>query len=902
MRPNVSRALLALSLLSPCLLSLSCEAPTPTGEGLFLEGCPVPGESLARVLTRPDEKPTGPHVIAAPGDVMLANERAAFVITQPGESRTYWYYGGILVDAVAVDGCRQAAPERFGELAPLAGGLNLTAFDQSVLRGFHGERIEIVNDGADGKAAVVRATGRDDLFWLIEMELQRRSWADGRRKETTQPLGIGYEIDYVLAPGSSVLEIVLRLRNKTETQKTLLTASALFLGDTTPMPDRKYFDDMIKAGGLKLGFGAPWIVAGERDGSYAFALDTQQMGTTEISGVHALIDIGAALERPLILSPAGSEGDAREARMWVSVGATDRNSATRELLPLMPGGRDYTPVPVAGSVRESDGTPLDNATVEVMRQLDDGTWASIDQFRTKADGTFAGTVPDYGDQRAWRFAPRLPGRTPPAPADLVFPADASRLDFAFERAGALGYIVEDSLGNALPAKITVLKPDTRRNTVVQTLFTTEGRGEAPVEPGDYRVVFTRGYEYAPVERAVTIVAGRSIPVQATLERVVDTSGFLSMDGHVHQEPSEDSTVDLDTRFAGVAAEGLEVMVATDHEIIRDLAASPEALRLAKWFKVMNGEEVTATTPEHMNMWGVPPRPDAIRGDPVRWYGKDLPTLVADQRARGARVITLNHPREIGSCGWLCQIDFDRLTGQPRVTDPTTFGLAPGAQLWSWDFDAVELLNGMKDIFLRKDPRDSGKFDDWMAFHNLGHRITGVAVTDIHDEVGIGNPRTYFAAPTDDPAAFEETMLEESVKKGRVLLSAGAFARVAVNGKGMGETATAVNGQIDIAVRVEAIPAIDVKTVKVFVNCDEVKTLTAPTPGEVVKLDTTLPLSVPKDAHVVLVGFGTRQLPAGFEPVIRATPRFITNPVYVDADGDGLWTPPGGKSCTYTAPK
>jgi hypothetical protein len=29
------------------------------------------------------------------------------------------------------------------------------------------------------------------------------------------------------------------------------------------------------------------------------------------------------------------------------------------------------------------------------------------------------------------------------------------------------------------------------------------------------------------------------------------------------------------------------------------------------------------------------------------------------------------------------------------------------------------------------------------------------------------------------------------------------------------------------------------------------------------------------------------------------PRFTTNAIYVDADSDGVWTPPGGKTCTYT---
>ena len=43
------------------------------------------------------------------------------------------------------------------------------------------------------------------------------------------------------------------------------------------------------------------------------------------------------------------------------------------------------------------------------------------------------------------------------------------------------------------------------------------------------------------------------------------------------------------------------------------------------------------------------------------------------------------------------------------------------------------------------------------------------------------------------------------------------------------------------------------------------------------------------------------MPPGFVGVGRATPRFITNPIYVDVDGGG-YRPPGGKTCRYTAPR
>ena len=84
------------------------------------------------------------------------------------------------------------------------------------------------------------------------------------------------------------------------------------------------------------------------------------------------------------------------------------------------------------------------------------------------------------------------------------------------------------------------------------------------------------------------------------------------------------------------------------------------------------------------------------------------------------------------------------------------------------------------------------------------------------------------------------------------------------------------------------------------NCDEVLNVATTTPGEVVKYDDVLSLPVTTDAHVVVLGFGQDQLPRGFRQFDPTqVPRFTTNPIFVDADGDGVFTAPGGKTCSYT---
>src|SRR5665647_2585686 len=61
------------------------------GDGLFLHGCPEAVRSAARVLTDIAEQPSGPDALAAPCDLVLMNEKAAFVLQSPDDPRTYYH-------------------------------------------------------------------------------------------------------------------------------------------------------------------------------------------------------------------------------------------------------------------------------------------------------------------------------------------------------------------------------------------------------------------------------------------------------------------------------------------------------------------------------------------------------------------------------------------------------------------------------------------------------------------------------------------------------------------------------------------------------------------------------------------------------------------------------------------
>ena len=295
-------------------------------------------------------------------------------------------------------------------------------------------------------------------------------------------------------------------------------------------------------------------------------------------------------------------------------------------------------------------------------------------------------------------------------------------------------------------------------------------------------------------------------------------------------------------------------------------------------------------------------PASARGEHVRWYGHSLGAIYAAERERGARVVQLNHPRVNGECGVLCTTDFDRITGEPRLTDPTRLGLPADEPLWSWDFDAVEVMNSARSPFPIADrERESGMLLDWLAFWNLGHPVLGVAVTDVHGLFTPGEPRTYLSVADDDPGTISEDALVGAALGARGVISAGAFADVTVGGAGPGDLGTAEGGEATLTIRVQALQEIDVRTIYVLVNCDETLVLPATDPGGVIKLETSVVLPLLSDAHVVVLGMGADPMPLGFDGYDAATvPRFLANPVRVDADGDGVWTPPGGKTCALSA--
>src|SRR5262249_32458753 len=100
-------------------------------------------------------------------------------------------------------------------------------------------------------------------------------------------------------------------------------------------------------------------------------------------------------------------------------------------------------------------------------------------------------------------------------------------------------------------------------------YPTSGAIDLNAPPGDWQVVVSRGYEYELVVETVTVVAGQTVTVNAAFDRVVDTTGTLCGDFHVHTWRSNDSGDDSLIKVAQAVADGLELPVRSDHEFVSD---------------------------------------------------------------------------------------------------------------------------------------------------------------------------------------------------------------------------------------------------------------------------------------------------------------------------------------------
>ena len=268
----------------------------------------------------------------------------------------------------------------------------------------------------------------------------------------------------------------------------------------------------------------------------------------------------------------------------------------------------------------------------------------------------------------------------------------------------------------------------------------------------------------------------------------------------------------------------------------------------------------------------------------------LRDIVAAARSLpGERIVQLNHAREIersaapddgayfSHLSQSTPFDPERPLGD--ATNRALIDADPASGLRDLDFDAMELMNG---------PRISRYHElrrDWVALLRQGERKTATGNSDTHSLHRVATlPRTYVAARRDSPARFDEAEFIRNLREGRAFITTGPFVTARLGDSGMGDRFTGNDGTLRI--RIEAAPWIPLRELRIAVNGHDAVVLPIQGPGT-----SEVPLRFDADAFVTVEISGPAQgdyaevLP-GFDPLA------FTNPIFVDADADGEWTPPG----------
>jgi hypothetical protein len=313
------------------------------------------------------------------------------------------------------------------------------------------------------------------------------------------------------------------------------------------------------------------------------------------------------------------------------------------------------------------------------------------------------------------------------------------------------------------------------------------------------VLATHGPFWSLDRKRVTLEPGSHISLNFELESYpLLPAGALSADLHVHGAASYDSSLPDEDRALTFVAADVNVIVATDHDVVSDYATAVEALGIGDRVRVMPGVETTgeilyyrppgSDVPAvigHFNFWPLTfdplsPRrgaPDDERLEPASLFER------LRERYDGTGVAQLNHPfypTDLGrDQGYLTAVGYDprrRIPSAPDGTPEGELARRTRAGTSNLDFDVQEVMNGASvERFL-------GYRAAWFSFLNQGILRAATANSDSHT---LGTDRLGYARTIvleqGALADFERERFNRAIRSGQSIGTNGPVLHVCVRG-------------------------------------------------------------------------------------------------------------------------
>jgi hypothetical protein len=262
------------------------------------------------------------------------------------------------------------------------------------------------------------------------------------------------------------------------------------------------------------------------------------------------------------------------------------------------------------------------------------------------------------------------------------------------------------------------------------------------------------------------------------------------------------------------------------------------------------------------------------------HGHNAKEIFANVREHAPEaLIDVHHPRLDPEVGYFILGEFDPHSDRA------------GRRGFSFDFDAIEVLNGYQDPARKSVDR---MIDDWLGLLNHGHLATATGNSDTHHltyNMG-GYPRNYVRVRDDRPDHVTPQEVATSVKNHHAFFTTGPFVRVRSGQGDIGDLVSAPGGKASLDIEVDAAPWISVNRVILYVSGKEAKRWPVPESQDIRRFRVNYEIALTADGYAVIRVDGDKIMApvVGDNRIFGVYPLALTNPIFFDVNGNGRYDP------------
>lgn len=854
--------------------------------------------SVKLITDAANECVKGPLSRCRNGDYLLANDKIRVVVQSIQRNLlNVGQFGGQIIDGDLVREPGDPDRDNFEEWAT-AINIENTA---------HYTDLTIINDGSDGQPAILRATGVDDLLDFVNPSSVVADFGfpfPASANDTDLPIEI--QTDYILEPGRNWVRVETTIQNVSAGGFSVFFGE--YLGGSgqieTFQPGYGFGEPLVAArcplnavnpcnviayGGFGEGTGLSYGYIHQVPGSSSFSTSGV---TVPLLGTETVLALIGAATQNFPIAAAGNPGDSITFTRYFVIGDGSVSSIidARNQIQYLGAGVIEGTVTIGGA-------PAAGVRVAVLGDPLQGPGAMLGAFAQRNVVTQAVTGPDGrysmsvagGSYQVVAGLEGTPyqggGSTPVLNPVTVVPYQTATVDVALPESGAIDIAVTDENGDPIAAKVSIVGFDpspgfANTQTILGLISNRTGvfrdigddsppfglarvefvgpsgvSGPVTLEPGTYQLVASHGPEYSIATANVTVTAGATTPASLQIARVVDSTGFISGDFHVHSIDSPDSRVTKVERVVSMLAEGVDFFTPSDHESRQDFNPAIAEAGATGLISTVPSGEITTFDYGHYNAWPMTIDPSQVNGGSVDHggaapAGQDFPQygnycltpaeLIAAAHADpGVDTVQVNHIDWYFGIAGNSGLAIDTGVVPPQSAIPASVRrLDPSVTNFFTDtFDALEILIESHRSYVTEKfyGRNLG---DWFNLLNQGIVRTAVSNSDTHKRINTqsGGPRTYVASPTDDPgalAAIAET-LSTNVNEGRVFGSNAPVVRITSSAASTGQvgglelglprTIETTDGSVDVTLEIQSPIWAEFDRIEIYVNSATTKSV------------------------------------------------------------------------------